>query len=594
MFLRFPKAWVAGLLFAVVILPRPGVTAESSDAATLQAIQKRLSEQQAEIEHLRRQVAAQADANLARPRQTGPQSPRLPAAPTNNAQAALDRLPQVDSATDVRPARLEQRLSELEKANAELVSAAEVAEPSDQSRMSELEKKFDALSKKFKTLTDKKPEKKDEFPSHTITGFTQLDTAWYSQTPQNIATVGDAQDGTGFRRARLAVKGKVAEFTNYQIEMDFATAGRPSFFDTYLEQGNMQYAGTVRAGQFCQPFSVDALTGFRNLTFLERSLPFLAFVPFRRVGIQSTHLSEDEDTQWGISVFRTGAFNNAPLGDDRFATDFGDIGGYSTSMRATHLLWYDDIAKDRYLWHVGGSYNFSQLDANDAIGSGLPGNAGSPKPFYQAKTTPEFGTLGYPENAQNFGSAVNGTPIFVDTGRYEASYFNLFGLETLYQNGPLSITSEYMATLVESAVGPIFYQGAYIQAGYRLTGEHRVYDKKNGTLGKIVPFTDFIPLDRAGVCGWGAWEMAFRWSVVDLRNPDNLSGHYYNAATNSFTGATPANNGQGVLNDSTIGLTWFLNVHSKLQFNWIHAMLENDAKGWSTAELFVTRIQVDF
>ena len=80
------------------------------------------------------------------------------------------------------------------------------------------------------------PATNETFPTHKITGFLQLDSAWYSQDPLNQAIVGNAQDGTGFRRARLAVLGKVAPLTLYQIEVDFATAGRPSFFDNYLEQ----------------------------------------------------------------------------------------------------------------------------------------------------------------------------------------------------------------------------------------------------------------------------------------------------------------------------------------------------------------------
>ncbi len=439
---------------------------------------------------------------------------------------------------------------------------------------------------------EKKKDDKPEFPTFKTTGFLQLDTAFYSQTPENIDTVGDAQDGTGFRRARLAVLGKVAEFTNYQIEIDFATAGRPSFFDCFVDQQNIPYFGTVKVGQYCQPFSVDALTGFRNLTFLERSLPFLAMVPFRRVGIQSANLSEDQMTSWTSSFFRTGGYNNAPLGDDRFATDFGDIGGYSFSTRMTHLMHYDPHADDRYLWAIGAGYNYGQLGANDAAGSGTSGNAGSPRPFYQARTTPEFGVLGYSELSQPFGNAENGTPVFVDTGRYEANNFNLFGLETVYQWGPVGIQSEFMCTLVDSVVGPVFYHGAYAQLAYRLTGEHRVYDKKNGTLGKLIPFTDFIAIKPGGICGWGAWEVAFRWSYVDLRNPDKLDGHYYNSTTNTFTGTSKA--GNGLLNDTTLGLTWFLNAYTKVQFNWIHAMLDNDAKGFSTADLFVSRVQVDY
>ena len=489
---------------------------------------------------------------------------------------------------------------ETEEANPYTVYLADDKKPADQKpaevgkeigKESAIQKRVDEIEKKMKKAEDAE-KKKPEFPNAKLTGFTQLDSAWYSQDGANRATVGDAQDGTGFRRLRLAVQGKVAEFTAYQLEVDFATAGRPSFFDNYIDQGNIPFFGNVKVGQFCQPFSADSLTGFRNLTFLERSLPFLAFVPFRRIAVQASNTNEDQTTAWAYSVYRTGGFNNAPLGDNRFGTDFGDVGGYSFSTRMTHLLNYDDLADGRYLWHIGGGYNFSMLGANDAIGSGTTGNAGSPRPFYQARTSPEFGSLGYPENGNSFGSAVNGTPSFVDTGRYEANSFHLFGLETVKQHGPWGFQAEYMATIVDSVVGQVDYQGGYAQLAYRLTGEHRAYDKKSGTLTKLVPYSDFIPLKHDGIVGWGAWEIAARWSIVDLRNPASLDGHYYNTATNTFTGTSKAGNGQ--LNDSTVGITWFLNTHTKLQFNWIHAMLDNSAKGFSDADLFVSRFQVDF
>ncbi|WP_010583297.1 OprO/OprP family phosphate-selective porin [Schlesneria paludicola] len=502
--------------------------------------------------------------------------------PKQNEEQDEEPVDEADSMYDESPVLDDVRLANHLNANEKPVS----------SLVSELTKRLTDVEKQLKKRDESDQQKANQFPTHKITGFLQLDTAFYSQSPKNIATVGDAQDGTGFRRARFAVNGKVAEFTSYQLEVDFATAGRPSFFDNYVEQGNIPILGDVRVGQFLQPFSVDAMSGFRNLAFLERSLPFLAFVPFRRVGIMASNATEDDLTHWAYSVFRTGGYNNAPLGDSRFGTDFGDIGGYSFSTRVTHLLYWDEFADDRYLWHVGFSYDYSQLGANDAAGSGLSGNAGSPKPFYQARTTPEFGPLGYPELTSSFGSAVNGTPLFVDTGRYQANNFNLFGLETVYQYGPFSLQAEYMGTVVQSVVGPVFYHGGYGEFMYRLTGEHRGYDKKLASLKNPVPFADFIPLKADGIRGWGAWGVAARWSFVDLTNPSKLDGHYYDSATNTFTGTSKA--GNGVLNDLTLGLTWYLNMHTKVQFNWIHAMLDNSAKGSSTADLFVSRVQVDF
>ncbi len=421
--------------------------------------------------------------------------------------------------------------------------------------------------------------KKSEYPNAKITGFTQLDGALYDQSEVNKATVGNAQNGFGFRRARVAVYGNVAAQTKYQVEMDFATAGRPSFFDTYIEQENLPYVGAARVGQYCQPFSIDALTGFRNLTFLERSLPFLAFVPFRRLGGQVANQSEDEMSQWAFSVFRTGGYRNAPLGDNRYGVDIGDIGGISFSTRATHLVHYLEGTNDCSLWAVGGSYNFSVLGADNADGSTTK------RPFYQTRVLPEFGPLGYSEEAQPFGQAYAMTPSFIDSGRYPANNFQIFGLETVWQNGPWGAQAEWMGTVVDSIVGNIFYHGAYGQIAYRLTGEHREYNKKNGTLGRLVPYHNFYSLKGGGIQGWGAWEVAGRLSYVDIRNPSSLNGLYLNNTSNK---------GTGTLVDTTLGLTWFINTHTKIQGNWIHAMLNNVDTGRSTANLFVTRFQVDF
>jgi phosphate-selective porin OprO and OprP len=445
-------------------------------------------------------------------------------------------------------------------------------------RISNLESAFDKFEDQLAA------ERSAKFPSAKLTGFTQLDSYTISQSQLNKDTVGNAQNGIGFRRARLAVVGNVAAFTAYMMEVDFATAGRPSFFDMWVEQDQVPVLGAVRAGQFLQPFSVDAMSGFRHLPFLERSLPFLAFVPFRRVGAMSSINSIDERTYLAYSFFRTGGFNNAPEGDSRFATDIGDQGGLSFSTRLTNLLYYDPIAEDQYLWQIGASYNFSQMTGNTASGS---------RPFFQSRTGPEFGPIGDGIDTipPTFGpvsyAASNFTPpFFIDTGRYLANTFNLMGLETVYQRGAFSAQAELMATGVNSVAGPIWYTGAYAEVMYRLTGEHRGYDKRLAALKNPVPFTNFISLRPGGVKGWGAWEVAARLSYVDLRNPARLTPADYISGTNS--------SGNGTLTDTTLGMTWWLNYHTKLQFNWVHAMLNNTTKGFSVADNFVGRLQVDF
>ncbi len=445
-------------------------------------------------------------------------------------------------------------------------------------RLSSLETAFDRFEDQMTA------ERAAKFPSAKLTGFTQLDDYMMSQDQLNKETVGNAQNGLGFRRARLAVVGNVAALTAYMMEVDFATAGRPSFFDMWVEQDKLPVLGAVRIGQYLQPFSADAMSGFHHLPFLERSLPFLAFVPFRRVGAMSSINSQDELTYFAYSFFRTGGFNNAPEGDSRFATDIGDQGGLSFSTRLTHLLIYDPHADDRYLWHIGGSYNYSRMTGNTASGA---------QPFYQSRTGPEFGPIGdgldtIPATfgAASYAAANFTPPMFIDSGRYLADSFNLFGVETVYQYGPFSAQTEFMATGINSVVGPIWYTGAYGEVMYRLTGEHRGYDRRLASLKNPLPFTNFITLKPGGVKGWGAWEVAARLSYVDIRNPARLLPADYIAGTNS--------SGNGTLTDSTLGMTWWWNYHTKLQFNWVHSMLNNRQFGYSLADSFVSRIQVDF
>lgn len=456
-----------------------------------------------------------------------------------------------------------------------VVADGNPAVPSPQQRLSALER-----------LLGGKQDAPPLFPSVRLSGFLHLDDGYYSQDTAGRATFGSMYDGVGFRRARLQALGSVTEFTNYSIEMDFATAGRPSFMDVWGEQTHVRFLGNVRIGHYRQPFSMDSLTPIRQLQFLERSLPFQAFDPFRRVGIMAYDKSEDQRTSWGYGIYRTGGFNNAPLGDSRYAADIGNMGGASVMGRLTHLLYYDEASSGRYLFHVGGAYNYSRITGGPVGGS----------PFYQARVIPEF-FVGYPEGGNGFpaGSSGAGTPFFADTGRIPAKQFQNFNLQAAGQWGAWNFQAEYMGTLVDpTASGSVYYDGAYVQTGYFLTGENRTYNRTFGVFDRIVPFTDFFSLGRRSrFCGWGAWELAGRWSYVNLSNANAIA---VATATPGYNGpgVFPASPNPGRLNDVTVGLNWYWNAYAKVQFNYIRAMLDNTALGHSDTDIFATRFQVEF
>lgn len=394
---------------------------------------------------------------------------------------------------------------------------------------------------------------KVKYPIVAINGVFQADIGFFDQSANNRATFGDIQDGADFRRFRLAAKGAVIENVNYFMQVDFGFFGRPTFTDVWLEVTHVPVLGFIKVGQWKQPYSLETVSSFRFQTFMERSVLFQAFEPFRHIGIGTYNYAEDEMTTWAASIFKTG--------NDQFGDDIGDNGGISVAGRMTHLPWYQqgDDGSLHYL-HVGGS-----------LWHGNPGND-----LFRYSTIPEFfiGAFGSgPLGTSKVGvpTVSNGTPPFVDTGTFATNNFTHFGGEVLWVQGPVSIQSEASLAIVNPVgLAQMHYKGAYTQVSYFLTGESRPYDKKAGAVDRLKPLDNFRT-DTG--CGWGAWELAGRWSYIDLNDGD-ING--------------------GRLTDWTAGLNWYLNPYTKIQFNYIKSFVANPTFGHSNASIFGARAQIDF
>ena len=90
-------------------------------------------------------------------------------------------------------------------------------------------------------------------------------------------------------------------------------------------------------------------------------------------------------------------------------------------------------------------------------------------------------------------------------------------------------------------------------------GEHVPYKRSSGTIDRIKPFHNFS-LRRLycgdDECGWGAWQVAVRYSYLDLSDKDILGG---------------------VENDVTAALVWYFNDHASLQFNTVYGDIRDHA-----------------
>ena len=105
------------------------------------------------------------------------------------------------------------------------------------------------------------------------------------------------------------------------------------------------------------------------------------------------------------------------------------------------------------------------------------------------------------------------------------------------------------------------FSGGYLQLAYTLTGENRSYDKRLGRLdsyyfGRKGNFSNaWFVRDEDGRLNWsmGAWELAARYSFVDLNN---------GVGVNRVQG--------GMLDGVALGLNWYLNDNFKFQFDYVY------------------------
>jgi phosphate-selective porin OprO and OprP len=437
----------------------------------------------------------------------------------------------------------------------------------------ELTKRLEALEssanrsgaevKKLEEAQKKAEADKKKLPSVALSGVFQADAVLFSQTPESKAAYGLIENGTEFRRARLGAKGSVTDRMDYFMQMDFGFFGRPTFTDVWADFKDVGNLGTVRVGQWKQPFSLEVVSSFRYTTFMERSSLFQTFTPFRHMGVGFYNHSQDENWTWAASYFRTG--------QDQFGGSLSTDGGNGAAGRLTHLMWYCGPKGEDYL-HLGLGY-FLNAPPNDRARF-----RSIPEIYVGEFVVPTGGAIG--TSGQPVPSVANGTPFFVDTGVLNnVDLTQTIGVEKLWVRGPLSWQSEFMGCFVDTVPGNAFLSGVYSQVGWFLTGEHRPYDRKNGAIDRVIPFRS---LTKKGD-GFGAWELAARWSYLDVTDRQVIGGDMQNM---------------------TVGLNWYVNPNCKCVFNYIHSwsdsrpirngtILNNDFIG-SQSDAFGLRCQLDF
>lgn len=328
-----------------------------------------------------------------------------------------------------------------------------------------------------------------------------------------------AEDGFEFRRARLFMSGLIYDRVEFKAQYDFAGGGA-AVKDLYL--GFKNRWGDVRIGHFKEPFSLEELTSSKYITFLERSLPVEAFAMSRNSGVAVLG-HEGDRLNWGLGAFYDAGSTGKSTG--------------SSNIDLSGRIGYRPIFADggQRMLHLGLGVARLHRGAGESL---------------RFRTHPE----------------AHFAPRLADTGAVSADGATLADLEVAGVFGAGWFAGEYFRADVDApASGDPTFGGAYLEAGYFLTGEHRRFKTRSGSFDRVKPKRS---LRRDG--GIGAWEIAARWSSVDLTD----------AAVNG-----------GEQDDFTLGVNWYPNPATRLMIDWVHADV---AGGPDQGDLFLMRWQVDF
>ncbi len=355
-------------------------------------------------------------------------------------------------------------------------------------------------------------------------GRLMADFGWIDGTGLEDDLGVDLEDGTEVRRARLYFAGTIGRGLEFKLQTDLA-GGDADLKDAYLKFKKLPVPGSIKVGHFKEPFSLEELTSSKYITFMERSLANV-FSPGRNMGIMAAGACLDSRTTWAIGLFRANS--------DDYCED--DVDGESAiTARVTGLPLYADGGKQ--MIHLGASY--SHRRTQDPI---------------RYRQRPEAHFLAHR---------------FTDSGAFSADGLELFGAEAAWVCGPFSLQSEVMAASADASDGNKCTAGFYVEGSYFLTGEHRKYKTSAGAFSRVKPNHSY-----GDDGGWGAWQVAARYSYLDL----DESGLSSSARE---------------MQNLTLGLNWHLNPNVRIMANYIRSCVEGvDVSDY--ADIFMMRVQVDF
>jgi phosphate-selective porin OprO/OprP len=381
-----------------------------------------------------------------------------------------------------------------------------------------------------------------KFGRLSFTGYLQYDAATYIQAApgpldqdfrrgpegEGGANARQLRDGGYLRRFRVGGEGSFGDDFSYRAMFDLggdARPGDPRVYEVWLKYTRFApYALIV--GAFPQLANMEDATSADSTLFLERAssanLARNLVAGEGRLGVTLRR----SDPKLMVALSLTGPVLDHPPDYSprgavvlRVSRAVGDVQGFSV--------------------HVGGSAGYVLVPPrkSDKAPDGYP---------FQLKDTPEL--------------TVDPTQL-IDTGVIPADHASVLGAEFAAQRRNLFLQAEAFRFGVERKVhtgdDPVFY-GFYVEGSWVLTGERRRFDASRAAFWFPKP-------DRPlGAGGWGAWEVALRYSRMDLNFHPGVAG-----APPPVDGVRGGD--QKIL---SAALEWYPRPRTRIMLEWQHVSVD--------------------
>ncbi|CDN85639.1 MULTISPECIES: OprO/OprP family phosphate-selective porin [Hydrogenophaga] len=352
----------------------------------------------------------------------------------------------------------------------------------------------------------------------SLTSRLQLDFGGYNYRPNTIATT--PQDLVGGAIARRAQFGVIGTFLDdWEYNLVFEGGGSGGATSAVFDKGYLTYSGfkpfKIWGGILSVPYMLDRATSNNNITFMERAAPVEVAAGIGGATRSAFGITAN-DRQWWAGAFLTGPASGRTSHDARQTAATGRVVFLPVLTDSASLLIGGDV---QYLFDA--PTGASELNLRDRIEMRIDGNR-------------ILGTGPLPiDSARVLSAELAGT---LGSFHFQGEYFD-FNVEPTPGNGP-----------------SLDFSGYYIQGGYILTGEKRSYSASSGSYGSVAPSR---PFDwRMG--DWGAWEIAARYSMIDLNDRDIFGGRQENL---------------------TLGLNWYVNSNIRFMLNYINGTVDKRTGG---------------